>query len=428
MAAVSRATTRTFVAGIGGLAFIGAIVLAGVTASSGLPGRPVTVVHAAFDNVGPTLKVGDDVRENSSRIGRISELRLENGQAVATLQIDGHVPVYRDAEAEVWDQSALAKKFVELDRGHAQTGALGGEVIPAKRNVSSADLDNVLDVLDPQTRDALTGTVRQLGEGAAGHSQDLHDLVQHAPGILNGLGNTSAALDSPEANLPALLQRADQLAGALNGRERQLADLVQQSGQTAQAVSVDNGEPLQDTVKDLPGTLRAARSSFDALDKPLNDLQTTLTDVRPGAASLGQATPDLRGVLREARTPLGLVPNVSAQAQPAVSDLTQTVRDARPLAPAVSRGLTDAALPVNSLAAYSPQVVEFFRRIESMVSTEVSPGVHGARVGVAVAGPSIADGGVTHDPLQGQDAYPAPGQADREHTTSPLNVVPGGGK
>ena len=420
---------RTFVIGLAGITVLGLVVLFGVTASSGVPGAPgapKTVVRAAFGNVGAPLKVGDDVRENSSRIGRVSALDYDGTQAVVTLELDGTVPVYSDARAAVWDQSALAKKFVELDRGHAEAGPLGDHPIPADRNVDSADLDQVLDVLDPPTRDALAGTVRQVGGGAAGHSQDLHDLLEHLPAELNGLGTVADSLSAPEANLPALLARADQLAGSFSGHTRQLADLVGQVTATADALAVDDGKPLQDTLSGLPTTLADTRSALDSLDKPLGDVHGALSAARPGLAALGQATPDLRGVLREGPTPLNLMPGVAHAAEPALGDLTNTVADARPLAPALSRGLVDAALPLNALAAYSNEVVEFFRRIESMVSTEVSPGVHGARVGVAVEGPSILTGGVLKDPLQGQDAYPAPGQADREHTQSPVNILPGG--
>jgi phospholipid/cholesterol/gamma-HCH transport system substrate-binding protein len=428
MAAMARGTARSFVAGIGGILVVSLIILFGVTASSGLPGAPTTVVRAAFNNVGAPLQVGDDVRENSSRVGRVSALTYDRGQAVVTLELNGHVKVNADARAAIWDQSALAKKFVELDRGHPEAGPLGSRIIAADRNVDSADLDQVLDVLDPATRAALTGTIRQVGGGAAGHSEDLHDLLEHAPAILNHVGDTSTALASPNANLPALLRQADQLAGAFKGHDQQLASLVEQTGTTVHAISVDQGKPLQDTIKDLPATLSDARAAFDSLDKPLDDTRTALAKVRPGAQSLGQATPDLRGVLREGPAPLNRVPGVARLAKPAVSDLTGTLADARPLAPALSRGLTDAALTLNTLAPYSRQVVTFFQRIESMVSTEVSPGVHGARVGVALEGISAVTGGLLNDPLQGQDAYPAPGQADRERTGSPLNAVPGGNK
>jgi phospholipid/cholesterol/gamma-HCH transport system substrate-binding protein len=420
------ATTRSFGIGLVGLAVLAVTILFGMTASSGVPGATKTVVRAAFHNVGAPLKVGDDVRENSSRIGRVADLRYDGQQSVVTLELDGTVPVYADARAAIWDQSALAKKLVELDRGHAGAGPLGDRVIPPDRNVDSADLDQVLDVLDGPARDALTGTVRQVGAGAAGHSQDLHDFLEHAPAELTGLGTTAGALSAPEAGLPALLLRADQLAGSFQGHQQQLADLVKQVGDTAGALVVDNGKPLQDTVGKLPGTLTDAKAGLDSLSRPLTDLQGTLAAVRPGARALGQATPDLRGVLREAPAPLGAVPGVAQQAGPAIADLTGMLADARPLAPALSRGLVDLASPVNTLAQYSTQVVEFFRRIESMVSTEVSPGVHGARVGVAVEGLSAATGGLLPDPLQGQDAYPAPGQADREHTESPVNILPGG--
>ena len=133
MAAVSQSTTRSFIAGLGGLAVLGGVVLLGVTASSGVPGAPVTTVRAEFDQVGASLKVGNDVRENSSRVGRVAALTYENGHAVATLELDGNVPVYKDAKAEVWDQSALAKKVVEIDRGHEGTGPLGDQPIAAER-------------------------------------------------------------------------------------------------------------------------------------------------------------------------------------------------------------------------------------------------------------------------------------------------------
>jgi phospholipid/cholesterol/gamma-HCH transport system substrate-binding protein len=410
--------------GIGAIVVLAAILLFGATADSGLPGAPTTTVQAAFTNVGASLQVGDDVRENSYRVGRVSGLRYAGGEGIVTLQLDGHVPVYSDARAAIWDQSALAKKFVELDIGHPAAGPLGDQVISTGKDVNSADLDQLLDVLDQPTRDALASTLRQVGDGVAGHSQDLHDLLEHLPATLTDLGSISGALSNQNTDLPALLSGADQLAGALNGHEQQLSSLVRQLGATARALSVDGGQPLSNTLQGLPVTLADARASFDALNRPLDDVQSALVAIGPGAGSLGQATPDLRGVLTEGTVPLNKVPGVATLAQPAVTDLTTTLADARPLAPAVSTGLTDAALPVSILSEYTDQVVSFFVRIESMVSTSVGPGVHGARVGVAADGLAQAAGGVLPDMLQGQDAYPAPGKADGEKTLSPLNLVP----
>ena len=426
MAAPGRETTRSFGAGLAGLLVIGVIVAFGLTASSGVPGRTTTEVRAAFTDVGASLRVGNDVRENSSRIGRVSRIAYENGRAVLTLELNGNVPVYADARAEIWDQSALAKKFVELNRGNPEAGPLGGRTIAVTRTVDSADLDQILDVLDPATRAKLTGTVRELGVGTAGHGRDLHDLIGNAPDLLGDLGTTSDTLSSPETDLPALLRQADLLAGSFAGHERRLAALIAEAGATADAIGTRQGEPLRDGIEQLPGTLRDAQAAFDALDRPLADARVALTTIQPGARALGQATPDLRGVLREGQPPLRLVPGVARKAQPAITDLTRTVADARPLVPALSRGLSNAAVPLTTLARYSRDVVVFFQRVESMVSTSVSPGVHGARVGVALEGPSAVTGGVVKDPLQGSDPYPEPGEADGQRTRSPLNVTSGG--
>jgi phospholipid/cholesterol/gamma-HCH transport system substrate-binding protein len=425
MARISRSAIKAFPAGLLALAVIVAMVIFGITASSGLPGAPTTKVRAAFQNVGASLQVGDDVRENSVRIGRVAALSYDGAQAIATLQLDGHKAVNSDAHASIEDTSALAKKFINLDRGHPQAGSLGAKVIPESRDSNSADLDNVLNVLDPKTRKGLTGTVRQAGEGVAGHSDDLGAVLDHAPQLLAGTGEISSALAAPKAGLPSLLQQADQLATSLNGHERQLSALVKTSDSTMRALDTDGGVPLKDSVKQLPITLHTAGQSFDDLERPLDDTRAALTDLKPGADALGNATPDLRGVLTQGRRPLDQVPGVAHDAEPAVSDLTKTVQDARPLIPALSKGLVDASGPVGSLSAYSSEVVQFFRRIESMVSAEVSPGVHGARVLPSIGG-SLATGGVLPHALEGTEPYPAPGTVDKLHTKSPVNLLPGG--
>jgi phospholipid/cholesterol/gamma-HCH transport system substrate-binding protein len=425
MARASASTTRTFFVGLGGLGVIALVVLLALTANSGLPGVPTTDVTAAFRNVGASLKVGDDVRENGVRVGRVSSLRYDGRRALATLELTGDSPVHADARAAVADTSALAKKFIELDRGHPQAGPLGRRPIPETRTTNSADLDTVLNVFDPKTRAAMAGTLRQTGGGAAGHSRDLHDLLEHAPSMLGGVGTISSTLASRQADLPALLHQADQLAGTMSGHTEQLGSLVRRAKDTMRAVGADHGRPLSSAIGQLPGTLADASRGFDALDRPLQDTQAALAGLRPAAADLGAATPDLRGVLREARRPLDLVPGVAGAARPALGDATAAVRDARPLAPPVSRALVDVAGPVTWLSSYRSEIVEFARRFESMLSTETAPGVHGARMLPSVDGASVTGGLLPHA-LEGSTPYPPPGTVDSYRAPSPLNSSPGG--
>lgn len=419
MTAPKSTTKRTLLVGLVGIAVIGAIVSLAIMAPSGLPGMPKTTVKATFGDVG-ILQVGNDVRENSERIGEVSDVSYEKGRAVVTLELDGEVDVYRDARASIWDQSALAKKFVELDRGHPEAGPLGDQIIAGTRKDSADDLDKLLDVFDAKTRAAATGTLREVGGGLAGHGRDLNAVVKHAPSLLDDAGRLSRTLASQRTNLPELLHAAEELSTSFAGREQQLATLVSQSENTIEALHADGA--LEMAVYEAPVTLRQLRSTFDALDQPLSDTQQAFATLRPGLKSLGGSAADLRGFLREAVVPLNRVPGVADSANPALSVLTQTVADARPLAPRLSSGFIDAATPLQVLSPYTADIGRFFERISSMVSTSAAPGVHAARVGVALQGATQGGGGFIKDPLTPRNPYPAPGEADSDRAATPLDT------
>ncbi|MFR9805064.1 MlaD family protein [Pseudonocardia sp. RS010] len=416
---------RAHTARVVGLVMLGAVAVVlylATTVHEGLPGATVTAVKVAFTDI-DSLEVGDQVRENSVRVGRVSDIELVGDQAVATLELEGERDVYRDARAAVWDLSSLGTKFVELYPGSAPSGALGEDVLPAGQNVDSADLYKVLDVLDPPTREATTSAIRELGGGVAGHSQDLHDLLASGADLLTDTGTIAGTLSDPQAGLVDTLRATDRLAARFAGRDQQIADLVGQTADTFDAIAVDGSKPLHDTLETLPGTLDQARAAFAALDAPLADTQSAMTVVRPGAEALGTATPDLRGVLTEGPRPLDKVPGVAEAAEPAVEDLTATFADARPLAPKLTEAIRDVRSLVGDLSPYAVETGQFFARGHNFVGDEVAPGIHYARLGVA-PGAGSALGAVTEGDITGRNLYPAPFEAQNDRYAGPL----GGGR
>lgn len=414
---------RTFfvgVAGVAGLALL--IYYAGIANSlGGLPGSPHTYVKAVFQDVG-TLQPHDDVRQNSVRVGQVAAIGFERGHALVTLQLNGHRPVYRNARAEVWDQSALAVKYVELDPGTRAAKPLGDRTIPGTRTRDSVSLDQLFDVLDPPTRTALAGSVRELGVGTAGHGGDLHDLVRAAPTLLPDAQRMTAAASSPEADLPALLQSADRLTARFAGDQRQLSQLIAQADTTLRAVDTGGGAPLKRTLEDLPPALRQAQTAFDRLDRPLSDAQSALGTVRPGAQALGRSTADLRGTLREAVPPLRKVPGVADDAVPAVDSLTSTFADARPLVPRLTEALANALPFLQVLVPYDGDIAQFFAQ-KSMLGDHLGVN-HWLRISVVAPYPQAEVGGLL--PTLPRNPYPAPGQARKDRALLPVPV--GGAK
>src|SRR5882757_9274298 len=128
--APTKGSARRFLSGLGTLAVMLVIGYIAFTANQGrLPGTPVTTVRAAFADVGQ-LQAGSEVRQNGIIIGQVSAVALVNGQPVVTMDVHGGVSMYRDGYAGIWDQSALAQKFVELRAGGPASGLLGDGTLP----------------------------------------------------------------------------------------------------------------------------------------------------------------------------------------------------------------------------------------------------------------------------------------------------------
>lgn len=418
--APSKYAARRFVIGLLTSAVLVGLGYVAFTANQGrLPGTPVTAVRAAFDDVGQ-LQAGSEVRQNGITVGQVSAIDLVGGKPVVTMRLTGGTPIYRDATAGIWDQSALAQKFVELRAGNPVSGPLGDAVLPVSQTESTHDLVQVLDIFDQPTRAALGNALRQLGGGLGGYGSGLHDFVGSAPAVLRDVSQLSATLVSDRTDLPGLLGSADQLSSRFIGREQQINSLLRQTDETLRALGVDEGRPLGDTVSRLPGTLRAVHGALDDASQPLTDLAAATGELRSGAVAVGRATADLRGVLREAPAPLDRVPGVADDAEPAVADLTHTLADARPFVPRLADGLTSAAEPLRALAPYAPDMGTFAFDIGNLI---VAHDGWEHRLRIMAAAPTSVSvlGDVIKD---AKNPYPAPGEAlrDRDATGS---LVPG---
>jgi phospholipid/cholesterol/gamma-HCH transport system substrate-binding protein len=392
------------------LGMVGAYVFA-YNAQNGMPWRDYNFVTVAFEETNG-LRRGGDVRIDGVRVGQVRDTFYEDGEARARLQLPGDLAVYNDATAEVRNRSALGQKLVELDPGTPEAGELEG-VLPLEQTAASIELDEVLDALDPETRDALQTTLRSTGQGLAGRQEDLQAVLSNAPDLLDDLGTTAQVLVDPETDLPGLLQQADLLASRFSGREDELERLVAQLDTTVAALATEGGGPLADTLDLAPDTLSEVRPVLDQLVPVLADADLAVAQLRPGLEALGAATPDLRGTLREALEPLDRLTAVSPDAVVAVDALGALVVDARPLAPAVRRALGSGQAPLAALAPYAPEVALWFTYAQSATDDGDQNG-NWLRIIPVLGLDNISGVLPIPNPLTNRTAYPAPGQSGGE--------------
>jgi phospholipid/cholesterol/gamma-HCH transport system substrate-binding protein len=385
--------------------WIGGIVQTG----GALPGKNYTYVTAEFDDVG-ILKTGKDVKQDGLRVGTVSKIEYVDGLAVVTLRIDGDVEVHRDATAFVGNTSALGKKYVGFDPGTPEAGDLGDEPIAVEATRGSTSLEDVLSALDPKTRTALQKAVGALGVGTAGHSEDLNAVLAASPELLTDLETVMEAAGGDRADIASLLISADDLVNRFNGRTGEIEALVKNVDRTVQALGVDDGRPLEETVAGLPSALRTADKALEDLHDPLVDAEVALRDLQPGARALGAATPDLRAFLRDSPDTLDKVPGVADDAVPAVSSLTDTLQDARPLLDPLKSSVDSLAHLLYRFAPYSGDAARFFSQhdlLSGILDGDDSKHYFAAQLtGVGLF--SVAG---LPDPLYRSEFYPCPGTA-----------------
>jgi len=389
------------------LVLFGGAVLFGLNATHGMPLAERREVKVAFEDLSG-LNKGDDVRIAGKRVGYVEDLLLEDGHAVAVLELDDpDTKLYQNTRAaRISDRSGLGQKYVSLDPGDPSTGPLRSDaVIPAEQTVKTEDVNELLDVLDERTRERAATTLQNLGGGMLGHEPDLHAFLRNGPGILSSTGDVSSAL-AVDGGVPLaeLLASAERLSGRMAAHDDELAALVDEMAVTLAAFAADDGQQVRATLDQAPDTLLAADEALTGLDTPLADLSVAMRQVRPGATALGRSTPDLRAFLRESVTPLGKVPDVNQDAEPGVVALQGLVGDARPLVEQLLKTGASGAPVARVIGDYAEDIAYFYTNASGALSSGDSAG-HWLRIlllpGLESAG---VPGSVTRDP------YPAPGE------------------
>lgn len=411
---ISAARRRSVVIGAVVVVIFALLGVFSEEAKKGLPGSPKTVVKARFVQLGSQLNNLNEVTIRGDRAGAVSNIQIDQGKAVVTMELRGAHQMYADASAQINDYALLGQEVIDLTPGTPTRGPLRG-TIPVSRTLSATNLEDVLNVFTAPTRNALRTTLTQLGGGTAGRGGDLNRFLGTAPSTLDDVSQIAAAADSPQAKLAQLLNTAKTLSGRFDGRSAELSTLMTQVNDTLDAVNVGGDGPLRQIVGALPGTLQRANVALLALERPLSDTQTAVSDLAPGAASLGQATPDLRGFLLQAVGPLDRVPGVARLVTPAVGDLSQTLGDARPLVPRVDEGLAAILPPLQILSAYRGDVQKLAYVFDSFLANHDAAGGdpfhHDARFNLP-----INFGSVNGVFPQSHDAYPPPGVAFTERS------------
>ncbi len=242
------------------------------------------------------LAVEADVRSAGVPIGKVRAKRVDPkiNRTIATIEIERkYAPIHADARALLRQKTLLGETYVEMSMGTKgspivpEGGRLRNEQVQA-----SVELDEILDSLDPYTRDAFRTWQRDLGSSVQGRGQDLNDAFGNFPGFVERGGDLFEILDEQKLALKTLVRETGTVFAALTEKEDQLTRLITAQDDVFTAIANER-EKFAETWKIFPTFLDESKLTFARLDSFSKKAEPVLTDLEPALADLSVTLRDV---------------------------------------------------------------------------------------------------------------------------------------
>lgn len=250
----------------------------GNTTVGGLVGRgPSTyTLTAAFDDVSGLL-VDDNVKIAGVAVGKVSDIDVDAGLAVVTMEIKSDHVVPADTAAAVRWRNLIGQRYLYLIPGDAPTRLEDGDTITETTDV--IDLGELFNRLGPivatidtaQVNDFLDSVTTALDGNEASVSKTLDDLAL----LVQGLGERDEAIGR-------LIENLEVVARTVADRDTQIETMLDNLAALSRTFS-DNTALLETALveigafnRDLSSVLEANRDEIDGI---LASLDTTLATV-----------------------------------------------------------------------------------------------------------------------------------------------------
>ena len=294
------------------------------------------------------LAIEADVRSAGVNVGKIRAKRKAptGNRTIVTVELDrSFAPIASDARVIQRSKTLLGEKYLELAPGTRSAKKLpeGGQ-LPIAAVEDTTELDEVLGILDPQTRRLFRTWQQELGEASVDRPVDLNDAFGNLPRFAASGTDVLKVLDQQEDALSKLVKNTGVMFGALTEREDQLRNLVVNTDQVFDATASQQ-EALAETFQIFPTFLDESKATMENLEsfsrqaRPLvRDLRPAVQDLRPTLRDVRALAPDLEHLFRNldpliaaSRTGMPALRQVLDGAKPLLGQLQPFLEELNPI-------------------------------------------------------------------------------------------------
>jgi phospholipid/cholesterol/gamma-HCH transport system substrate-binding protein len=297
---------------------------------------------------------GQTVRVAGVEVGRIADVKLEEGVAVVELEVEKEYEdlIREDATALLRPKTALKDMLVEVNPGTGRVLPEGGRISVAN-TLPDVDPDEIYKALDADTRPYLQLLVSGAGKGLAGRGDDLREVFRRFEPLHKDLARVMRATASRREALKRLIHRYGLLMEHVGERPAELRRLVAASRTVFDALAGED-QNISAAVAQLPDALRASERTLNEVREFAPVLRSSLESLRPPIRKLDETNEAVTPFLRETMPVLRdeIRPFVRA-ARPFTDDLRLAARDVAEATPDLTISFEELNRFFN-IGAYNP--------------------------------------------------------------------------
>jgi len=321
-------------------------------------GTKVYTLNAQF-STGQALTPGQGQTVNIAGvpIGAITEVNLNQGRAIVTMEIDPKYEgrIHPDATMLLRPKTGLKDMVIALDPGTEASGPAipDGGTLPISRTLPDVNLDEFLSVLDADTRDYLTLLLNGGGEGLVGNGRTLAQVLRRFDPTQRNIALITSELQKRQSNLKRVTSDLQLLLNELGSKDTQLAAFVDNSSRVLGIFAAQDAN-IRKTVALLPGALGATNTAVQAAGNAFAIAGPTLGGLEPAAKALAPAQVASAKFFTATKGPIRTqLRPFSIDTLPVLKNVTPTVANLSTATPNLTTGMKSLNYGLNELA-YNP--------------------------------------------------------------------------
>jgi phospholipid/cholesterol/gamma-HCH transport system substrate-binding protein len=244
-------------------------------------------------------------------------------------------------------KTGLKDMIVELDPGTAAAGPPvdDGYMVPISKTLPDINLDEILAVLDRDTRTYLQLLLNGAATGLGGQGETLAQVFRRFAPSARDAAKFTELLRERRRNIRRSIHNFGVFTQALAARDEQIARFVDDSNEVFRRFANQDAN-LQRTISLLPSALRDTNAALTQAKAFADQTGPALQALRPGARALGPSLVATRPFLRET------TPIIENQLRPFTRVATPVVRTLRPAAAKFANATPDFTTTFEVLNAF----------------------------------------------------------------------------